>query len=89
MQVHLNVLLRDHELHVHSLDGGQGAPVEQFLGREPDTHLQLQTLKVHISVAFSLYKSFFKFEMAAVECCGEVVGLEDDCIVANIIVEVD
>ena len=40
-------------------------------------------------MAFRLYETFLKFEVAAVESCGEVVGLEDDGIVANIIVEVD
>lgn len=41
VQVHLDVLLTDHELHINSLNGRQGAPIEKFLGREADTDLQL------------------------------------------------
>ena len=41
VQMHLDVLLADHELHIDSLNGRQGASIEKFLGREADTDLQL------------------------------------------------
>ena len=87
--MHLDILLRDHELHVDSLDGRQGAPIEQLLSREADADLQLKTLKIDVGVALSLHEAFLELEVAAVERGSQVVRLENHSIVAHIVVEVD
>jgi len=89
VQVHLDILLRDHELHVDSLDGRQGAPIEQLLSREADADLQLKTLKIDVGVALSLHEALLELEVAAVERGSQVVRLENHSIVAHIVVEVD
>jgi len=40
-------------------------------------------------VALGLYKALLEFEVAAVEGGREVVGLEDDGVVGDVVVEVD
>ena len=88
MQVHLNVLLRDHELNVDSLDGRECSSIKQLLGGEADSDLELEALKVYISVAFSLYEALLELEVATVESGGEVIGLKNDGIVGHIVVEI-
>ena len=88
MQVHLNVLLRDHELNVDSLDGRECSSVKQLLCGEADTDLELEALKVDISVAFSLNEALLELEVATVESGGKVISLKNDGIVAHIVVEI-
>lgn len=88
VQVHLNILLRDHELNVNSLDGWECSSVKQLLGGEADSDLELEALKVDISVAFSLNEALLELEVATVESGGEVIGLKNDGIVGHIVVEI-
>ncbi len=85
----MNILLRDHELDVDSLDGRQGAAIKQLLSGKADSDLELQALEVDIGVALGLHEALLQLEVATVESSGEIIGLENDGIVANIIVEID
>ena len=67
VQVHLDVLLRDHELHIDSLDGGERAPIEQLLRGKADSDLQLEALQLDVSMALGLHKALFELKMSAVE----------------------
>ena len=67
MQVDLDILFRDHELHIYGLNGGECAPIKEFLCGEADADLEFQTLKVNVSMAFSLDEALLKFEVATVE----------------------
>lgn len=89
VQVYLDILLADHELHVHSVDSGEGPTVKQLLSGEADTYLELEALQVHIGVALGLHEALLELEVAAVESGCEVIGLENDSVVADIVVEID
>ena len=67
VQVNLNVLLRDHELNIDGLDGGQSAAIKQLLSGKADSNLQFQALEVDVSVALGLDKALLELEMTAVE----------------------
>jgi len=88
VQVHLDVLLRDHELHVDSFDSRECASIKQLLRSEANAHLELQALQVHIGVALGLHEALLQLEMATVEGSGEVVSLENDGVVGDIVVEI-
>lgn len=89
MQVHLDVLLTDHELHVHSRDGGEGPSVKQLLSGEADTDLELEALEINVGVTLSLNEALLELEVATVEGGCEVIRLEHDGVVADIVVEID
>ena len=89
MKVHLDVLLADHELHIDSLNRREGPSVQQLLCREADSHLQLKTLELDISVTFGLHEALLEFEVTAMEGSREVIGLENDGVIGHIIVEID
>lgn len=89
VQVNLDVLLADHELYVHGRDGGQGPTVEQLLSSEANTYLELETLQINISVTLGLDKALLEFEVTTMESGCEVIGLENDSVVADIVVEID
>ncbi len=84
----LDVLLRDHELDVDSLDGGECSSIEKLLGGEANAHLELKALKVDISVTFGLNEALLELEVATVESGGEVISLKNDGIVGHIVVEI-
>ena len=89
MKVHLYVLLRDHELNVHSVDGGKSSTVKQLLRCKSYADLKLQALKLNISMSLCLNESFFKFKVTTMEISRQIVGFKNNCIVAHIVVEID
>ena len=89
MKMHLNILLRDHELNVDSADGGKSSTVKQLLCSKPYADLKLQALKLNISMSFCLNESFFKFKVTTMESSRQIVSFKNNCIVANIVVEID
>ena len=87
--MNLNVLLRDHELHIHCCDRWQHPAVKQCLCCEADAHLQFESLQLDVGVTFGLHEALLKFEVATVEGGREVVCFEHDCVVGDVVVKVD
>ena len=70
-------------------NGGEGSSVKELLRGETNSYLKLQALEIDIGVTLGLHKAFLQLEMATVESCREVVGFENNSIVAHVVVEVD
>ena len=67
MEVDLDVLLRDHELHVDRRDRWQHSAIEELLCGEANTDLEFETLEVDIGMTLRLHETLFQLEVAAVE----------------------